>query len=171
MERYIDIHAANRYAHYRNTSLWMLLNPILQVPDARWVERMVQRIATAALTPARMDFEELLPFAVRGWRARRGDLTAAAELETARQQLVQISAELRPEAGRTDSWSHYQRRAAALAEVFAVAHDRRNEAGDLLRLARQLPKGFAGYRAPSALTLAESILHRLRRCVPAATRR
>ena len=158
LERYIDIHAANRYAHYRNTSLGMLLPPILQVPDASWVRRLVQRIATAALTPARMDFEELLPLAVRGWLARRGDLAAAAELETARRQLTQISAELRPDAGRTDSWSHYQRRASALAEVLAVAHNRRSDASDLLRLARELPKGFAGYRAPSALTLAESIL-------------
>ena len=44
----------------------MLLPPILKVPDAVWVLRMVQRIATAALTPARIDFEELLPLAVRG---------------------------------------------------------------------------------------------------------
>ncbi len=158
LERYIDIHAANRYAHYRNRSLWVLLQPILQMPDAAWVQRLVQRIATAALTPASAEFEEVLPLAVRGWRAHHGDLAAATELETTRQQLAQISAGLRPDEGRTDSWSHYQRRASALAEVFAVARDRRSDADALLRLARELPKGFAGYRAPSALTLAESIL-------------
>ena len=78
-----------------------------------------------------------------------------SQLEHARQQLVQAAATLRPEEGRSDSWSHYQRRASALAEVFAVALGRRSDAADLLTLARELPKGFAGFRAPSALTLAE----------------
>ena len=156
LERYLDIHAANRYAHYRNRSLWMLLQPILRFPDPQWVRRLVRRIATAALTVTSIEFEELLPLAVRGVRARHGDVVAARELEDARERLIQGAATLRPEEGRTDSWSNYQRRASALAEVLAVANDRRNDAADLLRLARQLPKGFAGYRAPSALTLAES---------------
>ncbi|MEO8256533.1 MAG: TIR domain-containing protein [Acidobacteriota bacterium] len=158
LERYLDIHAANRYAHYRNRSLSMLLQPILQFPDPIWVRALVQRITTAALTATSVDFEEFLPLAVRGVRARQGDPAAAAELERARQQLLETTAALRPDEGRTDSWSHYQRRASALAEVLAVAHGRRSEAADLLRLARELPKGFAGFRAPSALTLAESAL-------------
>ncbi len=55
-----------------------------------------------------------------------------------------------------DSWSHYHRRAAALAEIFAIALRRPKEAAELLEIARNLPKGFAGFRALSALTLAES---------------
>ena len=156
LEQYLDIHAANRYAHYRNRSLWMLLQPILQFPDPEWVRRLVRRIAAAALTVTSVDFEELLPMAVRGVRARHGDAIAATELDEARERLVRTTATLRPDEGRTDSWSHYQRRASSLAEVIAVAHDRRSDAADLLRLARELPKGFAGYRAPSALMLAES---------------
>lgn len=156
LERYIDIHATNRYPYYRNRSLEMLLQPILQFPDPNWVRRLVQRIATAALTVATVDFEEYLPLAVLGCRAHNGDLDASIELEHARQQLLQAAAGLRPEEGRTDSWSHYQRRASALAEVFAVALGRRRDAADLLTLARDLPKGFAGFRAPSALTLAEA---------------
>jgi hypothetical protein len=156
LERYLDIHAANRYEHYRNRSLWMLLQPILQFPDPVWVRRLVRRIATAALTVTSVDFEELLPIAVRGVRAHQGDRTAAMEIEEARQRLIQATATLRPDEGRTDSWSHYQRRASSLAEVVALAYDRRSDAADLLRLARGLPKGFAGFRAPSALMLAES---------------
>jgi hypothetical protein len=156
LERYIDNHATNRYAYYRNRSLEMLLQPILQFPDPNWVRRLVQRIATAALTAATVDFEEYLPLAVLGCRARDGDLDASIALEQARQQLVLATAALRPQEGRTDSWSHYQRRASALAEVFAVALGRRSDAADLLTLARDLPKGYAGFRAPSALTLAES---------------
>jgi hypothetical protein len=156
LERYIDIHAANRYVHYRNRSLWMLLEPILRFPDALWVRRMVERIVTAALTVASVDFEEFLPLAVRGVLAHANDALAGAELEQARQRLIRETDVLLPDEGRTDSWSHFHRRAAALAEIFAVALDRRSDAAALAALARGLPKGFAGFRAFSALTLAES---------------
>jgi hypothetical protein len=156
LERYIEIHAANRYVHYRNRSLRMLLEPIFNFPDPLWVRRIVQRIVTAALTVTSVDFEESLPLAVRGLRARANDALAAADLERARQQLTHDTQALRPEEGRSDSWSHYHRRAAMLAETLALALDRRSEAGALLALARELPKGFAGFRALSALTLAES---------------
>jgi hypothetical protein len=157
LEQYIEIHAANRYAHYRNRSLWMLLPPILERPDARWVRGLVQRIVTGALTAAAVDFEEALPIAVLGTRARRGDVSAVAALEDARGRLFHDAATLRPHEGRTDSWSHHHRRASALAETFAVALDRGTEAADLLSFARNLPKGFAGFRALSAVTLAESM--------------
>jgi len=156
LEGYIDIHAANRYPHYRNRSLWMLVESVLQYPNSSWVQGIVRRIATAVLTVASVDFEEFLPLAIRGLRARQGDKAAAAQLEDARQQLTLTANGLRPEEGQTDSWSHYQRRAAALAEIFALALDRPSDAADLLGIARGLPKGFAGFRAPSALTLADS---------------
>ena len=156
LEQYIDIHAANRYAHYRNRSLWMLLDAILQFPDRAWVQRLVQRTVTAALNGADVHFEGFVPLAIRGMRARAGDGDDAAALERARDSLVVAALALRPEEGRTDSWSHTHRSAAVLAEVFAVALDRAGEARDLLRLARELPKGFAGFRAASAMTLADS---------------
>jgi hypothetical protein len=43
-----------------------------------------------------------------------------------------------------------------LAEVYALALDRPVDASSLLQLAWRLPKGFAGFRAFSALTLAET---------------
>jgi len=161
LERYIEIHAANRYVYYRNRSLWALLGPILQVPDAAWVRRIVQRIVTAALSVASIDFEEFLPLAVRGLLGlpgQNGDPAAAAVLEDTRQRLRADAEAMQPSAGRTDSWSHYQRRASALAEVYAVALGQTDDAAPLLKLARELPKGFAGFRVFSALTLAESTL-------------
>jgi hypothetical protein len=110
------------------------------------------------LTVTAVHFEEALPLAVFGVRACQGDASAAAALDEARRRLIHDAATLRPNEGRTDSWSHYHRRASALAETFAVALERRDEAAALLELARHLPKGFAGFRAASALTLAESTL-------------
>ena len=102
----------------------------------------------AALTVTTVDFEECLPLGVCGLRAKGGDENAAAEIEGARQQLIAIAQTLDPEKGRTDSWSHYQRRASAFAEIFARALQRAPDAADLLALARQLPEGFAGFRLP-----------------------
>jgi len=156
LERYIEVHASNRYPHYRSRSLAMLLDPILQFPDRDWVRRLVQQIATAALTMVNVDFEEFLPFAVYGVRARAGDATAAAGLDDMRARVLANAAQLDPDTGRADSWSHYHRRASALAEVLSAALGRHAEAEALLLLARDLPKGFAGFRATAALTLAES---------------
>jgi hypothetical protein len=158
LERYIEIHAANRYAHYRNRSLWMLLGPILEVPDPPWVRALVQRIVTGALTVTAVDFEEALPLAIRGVRAHEGEASAATVLDDIHLQLIRDAETLEPHEGRTDSWSHYHRRAAALAEIFAIARGHCTEAAALLSLARDLPKGFAGFRSLSALTLAESTL-------------
>ena len=158
LKRYIEIHAANRYVYYRNRSLWALLPPILEFPDAVWVRELVQRIVMAALTVARMDFEEFLPLVISVQRARDGAGDAATVVEETRQRLVDEIATLRATEGWMDSWSHYQRRATALAEVLAVALGRGNDAASMLDFARELPKGFAAFRAASALTLAESRL-------------
>jgi hypothetical protein len=166
LERYIEIHAANRYRYYRNRSLWALLKSVLVFPEASWVRSILQKIMTAALTVTRIDFEEFLPLTVLGLQARFGDQSASDKLELFRQRLIQEAAGLgaggstgAPQPGNRpgDSWSHYQRRACTLAEVYALALDRPSDAASLLDLARQLPKGFAGFRAFSALNLADSI--------------
>jgi len=163
LERYIDIHAANRYRNYRNRSLWALLKSVLVLPDAAWVQAIVRRIVAAALSVTHVDFEEFLPLAVRGFEARSGNPAAAGELEAFRQRLLVEAPGLGPSAtagplaaGPNDSWAHYQRRANALAEVYALTLDRPAEGAALLALARQLPKGFAGFRAFAALAAAES---------------
>jgi len=160
-ERYIDIHAANRYRYYRNRSLWALLKSVLSYPESPWVQRLLQRIVKAAFTPTEIDFEESLPLTVWGLQARFGDQSAASKLEEFRSRLyLQVTGMAQgsaaPRADLNDLWSHSQRRACALAEVDALARSQMPQATSLLELARQLPKGFAGFRSFSALTLAES---------------
>src|SRR4029077_5452691 len=58
LERYIEIHAANRYRYYRNRSLWALLKSVLVFPDASWVRTIVEKIVAAALSVTQIDFEE-----------------------------------------------------------------------------------------------------------------
>jgi hypothetical protein len=177
LERYIDIHAANRYRYYRNRSLWALLKSILVYPDPQWVRQILQKMVTAVLTVAQVDFEEFLPLTILGLRARFGDQSAANKLEIHRQQFLKEAGQLGQKGSPPDeiaannSWAHHQRRACALAEVYALALDRRPEAAELLELARTLQDGFAGFRVFSELTLAEStelVLPEERRWIDAA---
>ena len=163
LERYIDIHAANRYAYYRNRSLGCCCSRScsfrIRTGSGGWCSgsrrrrsrwhrgfRGVPAAGRARLAGARRRSR------CRGRARKRAPATDAD------------GAALRPEEGRTDSWSHYQRRASALAEVFAVALERRSDAADLLALARELPKGFAGIpRALRADARGEHAHRRVRR--------
>jgi hypothetical protein len=156
LRQYIAIHAANRYRYYRNRSLEALLRSILEVPDYEWVRQLVEELIVSALTVTTIDFQDGLPLTVMGLRARSGDAQAAADLDSFKKELLTRAAQLSPGRGKSDSWAHYQRRAASLAEVYLLALDRRTEALELLQRARDLPKGFAGFNAASSLTLAES---------------
>ena len=118
LERYIEIHAANRYVHYRNHSLWMLLQPMLEFPDAAWVRQLVQRLVDRG---AHGDQRRIRGIRCPSPSAPCGR-TAAIALAGGRARTTRASsclddtAALRPDEGRTDSWSHYHRRASALAE-------------------------------------------------------
>ena len=156
LRQYIAIHAANRYRYYRNRSLWALFEPILRVPDAQWVRQLVEELIVSALTITSFDFQDALPLTVQALQGSAGDSQAAASLEDFRQQLFRQAAELSPGRGKSDSWAHYQRRAAVLGVIYFSVMAQPQEALELLELARDLPKGFAGFRAKSSLTLAES---------------
>ncbi len=156
LRQYIAIHAANRYRYYRNRSLWALLKPVLEYPEAAWVRSILEDLIRSALTVTPINFRESVPLALHALRARAGDDAAAQKLEQYRQGFLREAGLLSPERGKGDSWSHYHRRASFLAEVYAVAMGQPDEAAKLLELARGLAKGFAGFRAPSALTLAEA---------------
>jgi hypothetical protein len=156
LRQYIAIHAANRYRHYRNRSLWALLQPILEIPDGEWARQLVEEIIGSALTITSIEFHDALPLTIRALHAASGDAQAAAALDAYTGQLLVQAKALTPERGKSDSWAHYQRRAAALAEIYATVVGQPDEALGLLELARTLPKGFAGFRSASSLTLAES---------------
>jgi hypothetical protein len=156
LRQYIAIHAANRYRYYRNRSLWALMSPILAIPDPPWVRRLVEELIVSALTITTIDFQDSLPLTVKALQAKAGNPEAAGVLDAYKQKLCKKAAQLSPQRGSSDSWAHYQRRAAVLAEIYAVVFGDPEEAARLLSLARGLPKGFAGFRSASSLTLAES---------------
>jgi hypothetical protein len=156
LRQYIAIHAANKYRYYRNRSLWSLLKPVLEFPDAAWVREIVEELIRSALAVTPIDFKECLPLAVHALRAQAGDNAAAEALMEYRRRLFEEAAALSPERGKGDSWSYYHRRAAFMAEVSATVLGLPADAEAAIQLARALPKGFAGFRCASAMTLAES---------------
>jgi hypothetical protein len=157
LRQYIAIHAANKYRYYRNRSLWMLLKPVLEYPEAAWVRMIVEELVTSALTVTSIDFQDALPLTVMALKARADNQNAAQQLTQYAQRLCEEAALLSPLRGKSDSWTYYQRRASGLAEIYATMMGQSAEAARFLQLAQDLPQGFAGYRAYAALTLAEAM--------------
>src|SRR5262249_16329051 len=135
----ILIHASNRYKHYRNRSLWALLQPVLtRVDNADWVRARVEELCTPALTETSIEFRDFVPLSILALRTLAGDTAADASLRRHCQQLFKDTELLTTAYGKNDSWSHYQRKAASLAEVY-LALDKPQEASGLIALARDLP--------------------------------
>jgi hypothetical protein len=153
---YIAIHAANHYLHYRNRSLWALIAPVLLHPDPTWTRAMLVELAQAALTDTRIDFREGLSLALQALREKAGSPGATpfrARVEEAKKEADAVLA-AGPVEG--DPWSHHLRRLAMMAEIHALALSDRIAAADLFGRARALPFGFAGFRAPACMALAET---------------
>ena len=72
LQRYIEIHAANRYRHYRNRSLWGPAEICASTARCRMGASHGAPVVAAALTVTHVDFEEFVPLAVRGFEARSG---------------------------------------------------------------------------------------------------
>jgi hypothetical protein len=156
LHHYIAIHAANPYADYRNRSLWGILSAALCHPDDYVARDYARLLATAALAATPVRFREGLRVTVVGLRARSGVPGAIQQLEVLVEQARESAAALERERWLSDSWGHHARRLAAVAEVHGDALGRAQEAAELLDQALALPFGFAGYQAPSSLTLAEA---------------
>ena len=162
---YLSVHTNYNYAQYRNRSLWALLNSILRHPRQNWVEALLPVMASTALSGSIFEFQEALPLTTLGLRAQAGDSQALQQLEKSRDEVAQEAVGLMGGREKGDTWGRYKRRLAAFAEVFAVLLGNQAEALDLLRLASELPYGFAGFQSPACLALAESI----RVCAPGST--
>jgi hypothetical protein len=154
---YIAIHAENHYLHYRNRSLWAIIAPVLLHPDPTWVREMLVELAQAALADTRIDFREGLAFALQALREKAGSPGAATpfrdQTDRARSDADAI---LHSTRGESDPWGHHLRRLAVLAEIHAVVLGDRPAAAELFTRARALPFGFAGFRAPACIALAEA---------------
>lgn len=156
LQQYIAIHAGNPYSDYRNRSLWGILAAALCHPDDYAARDCARLLVTAALAPTPVRFREALRVTVIGLRARAGVRGASEELETLVEQAREAAAVLEQVRSLSDSWGHHTRRLAALAETHAYVLSRDGEAAEHLDRALALPFGFAGYQAPSSLTLAEA---------------
>jgi hypothetical protein len=158
IDDHLAILAANSYVRYRNRFLWPLLDAVLRHPtDPGWAQRYAARIAEAALSPSKLEFEEGVAITVLGLQAQAGSPTTAwQQLDAYREHVETVARELVPDDSRGDSWGSYNRRLAALAQVYQLL-DETGTRDDLLQLAVDLHFGFAGFTAPARLTLAETI--------------
>ncbi|TCM45149.1 ATP-binding protein [Kribbella sp. VKM Ac-2568] len=163
LDAYIDLQGANPYADYRNRALAVLLDAIVRLlPDPAQARLHIVHVVESALNPSPVRFGDSLRFSVdrRAGAAARPDLTETAQdLERTADYLLD-HAEGRPaphHSGGNDLWSFHRRRMAAMAETLAGAGDPVT-AGRLLDKAAGLRLGFAGFRAPALLTLAEANL-------------
>lgn len=153
---YIGIHAANPYAEYRNRSLWAILGAASAHPDPVAARDFARQLVSAALAPPPVAFREGLGVTILALRAAADEPGALARFEQLEQEAAEAIARLEERRWMSDSWGHHCRRLAALAEAEACALDRRDRARALIAAARDLPRGFAGFRASACLTLAEA---------------
>ena len=163
LDAYIDLQGANPYADYRNRALAVLLDAIVRLlPDPAQARLHIVHVVESALNPSPVRFSDSLRFSVdrRAGAAVWPDLTATAQiLEDKADRLLGLTASqpAKHHSGGNDLWSFHRRRLAAMAETLAGAGDPLT-AGRLLDKATGLMLGFAGFRAPAFLTLAEANL-------------
>jgi len=143
---YISLHAENRYAFYRNRSLWVILLTALKSRNDAWARDVVERLCLAALSGGGAAFTETLPLVVA--------TTGSGDGEGLRQIVEEIRHGL--DEGRRDPWSHALRRLGAVAEVATRVVEDPALVAEAFELAPRLPHGYAGFRAPALCSLAGS---------------
>ncbi|MBI3967283.1 MAG: hypothetical protein HY329_16735 [Chloroflexi bacterium] len=159
LRRYVDIHAGYGYRQYRNGSLWALLDAVLRHPQPDWVRTWLPILGEAVLAPIRGEFQEALELAALGQRALLADTDALAALDGRADAALEATEGLRTgeKGGQGDVWGTHKRRLAALAETLVRVPNRHLQAFELIGRALEIQFGFAGFTAPAALRLAESV--------------
>jgi len=156
IRRYIAVHAENPYAVYRNRSLWAVLGAILCIPRVNLAVDLARTICEAALSPATVDYREMLRLAGFAIAGASGGAADAERLQNHIREARSRAQDLNPARSETDTWGHHCRRFTALAEVLALTGGDRQLINALLDSALALPFGYAGYQAPASLTLADA---------------
>jgi hypothetical protein len=136
-----------------------LLDAVLRHPKPDWVQSWVPVLGEAVLAPIRGEFQEALELAALGQRALLGDSSALAALDERTDAALKATegmhtANIR---GKGDVWGTHKRRLAALAETLVRVPDRQAKAAEMIGRALKIQFGFAGFSAPAALRLAESV--------------
>lgn len=156
LSAYIDLHASNPYAVYRNRSLLSVLAAVCCLPDAAQARKHAVHLAVGAFASSPVRFAEYAALAALAQQARLGDTAARASLEQLRHQAEADAAQLTSTREDADRWGHHGRRLAAHAEVAHVVLGDTATAMQLLDRATTVPFGYAGYRATACLALAEA---------------
>jgi NACHT domain len=153
-DQYVTLHAANAYTHYRNLSLWILLDAVLRHPDDRWACRQCHMLIAAALAGERLIFQEGIRYVLLMLQQMSGQPAANIAVAGLYEDLVGGMVDYHR---ISDPWALRKRRHMALAAACHLDQRRALAASDLLSSAYDIVSGFAGYFAPAWLTLAETI--------------
>ena len=163
VDAYVDAHAGYNYVEYRNRSLWVLLKAVLRHhPQQQWVRDRLARVLGAALTAGGADFTEMAPLAATALRERSAGSAAPPIVDAVLGAARGAIATLRLERGANDSWSLHRRRLTMLMELEALVRSNAAASAAIgeeiqeLERARVL-EGFAGFRAPAELRLADAM--------------
>jgi hypothetical protein len=158
LKEYLSIHTGYQYVGYRQPSLWVLLGAVLQHPDQDWVRRILPEVAVSALAGTSSEFEEALPTTLMALRAREGGQGRLDALLEHTSSVLNNARALAADSGRyADSWAFHKRRLAAIVQASALLPALSPVRADAIAAARTLPYGFAGFRSPACLNLAEAI--------------
>jgi hypothetical protein len=116
-------------------------------------------LGEAVLAPIRGDFQEGLELAALGQQGLLADASALAALDERADDALKATENLRTAntRGQGDVWGIHKRRLAALAETLVRVPDREIKAAQLIARALEIQFGFAGFSAPAALRVAESV--------------
>lgn len=149
---YLGLMASNEYREYRNESLWEILCAVVRHRDETWVPGRLEEIVSAACSDGGRSFSGAV-------RTALADITGGVDLEVAvRRAVDDTRSDSKKQSGMrgdSDTWGELLRTFCALAEITALLL--KEDATDLIRDALDCHPGYAGFRAPACLTLAESI--------------
>jgi hypothetical protein len=171
-ESYVRIHGANQYQHYRDLSLWLLVEPVLRHPKPEWARWGMRLILEQALKPVDVSHDrEDIDLAALARLAQQGDANAVEEFDNRRRWGIQAAAELSEERGSSDQYGRNKQRLCALAEAasclgglpaLSARMDDCEKPGDdgideLIRRAQCMAGGFAGFLYRAWLRLADTV--------------
>jgi hypothetical protein len=163
VDAYIDAHAGYNYVEYRNSSLWVVLQAVLRHhPDQRWVRDRLARILEAALMAGGAEFTEMAPLVATALLQRARSGGAAPVIDAFASAAGEALAQLQQRRGANDSWSLHRRRLALLMEVETLIRGDAAATEALWGAIRTHEQsgvldGFAGFRAPAELRLADAL--------------
>ena len=155
VDDYLDVLARNTYVRYRNGFLLAFLDGLLRHPEQDWTLKRARRVSAATLAGNKLEFEQGLALAIQAIRAKAKARGADAALDATIDRIrSQASQAMYPNG---DPWSMHLRNLAALSECLAGTDQHRDVASQCLTDAAHLWRGYAGFRAPACLTLAEAV--------------